>query len=226
MKPATIVKTVMVIFLVLGISALGLCATLALKTRAFLADTVATEGTVIDQPSQPVVRFTGPNGPVQFTATITSQPPSYRIGQSVPVLYHPSDPDNARINSILELWFDPLLSGFLGSIFTLVGTGFLIYHWRRNALKRQLQASGAAIATTFQRIDVDTSLTMNGRNPFVIVTQWKNPLTSQIEVFKSDALWEDPSSQIDPAKKITVLVDPEKPQHYIVELPFLQQQDA
>jgi len=47
------------------------------------------------------------------------------------------------------------------------------------------------------------------------------PTTFEIQTFESEGLWNDPSNDIKPKQKITVLVDLEKPKHYYVDLSFL-----
>jgi len=222
MKPATVVTLIGSLFFFAGLLFLGIAAGFALYSRAFLANAVATEGTVIGWREQAVVRFTGPRGPVEFRATNFSS--DYHVGQNVPVLYRATDPQDASINSFSELWLLPVMLAAIATPGTLVGAGILTYRLRRRAIKRTLLSSGTPILTDFQRVARDTSLTVNGRSPFVIYTQWQNPATSQIEVFKSEGLWSDPSNSINPKHKITVLVDPEKPRHYYVDLGFLTQQ--
>ena len=39
----------------------------------------------------------------------------FDIGEAVAVLYDPSHPRDARIDSFFQLWFAPLILGFLGS---------------------------------------------------------------------------------------------------------------
>ncbi|KIH83707.1 DUF3592 domain-containing protein [Pseudomonas batumici] len=68
------------------------------------------------------VRFlTSRQQTVQFNGSLCEQPPGFKTGEWVPVLYDPSRPAAARINSFLHNGLVTLLLGILGAVFTLVG---------------------------------------------------------------------------------------------------------
>ena len=70
---------------------------------------------------QPKITFTTPGGEkVQLTSVGMSNPPRFRVGQEVPVVYDPSNLHKARIRSFANLWFASLLFGGLGSPFFLI----------------------------------------------------------------------------------------------------------
>jgi Protein of unknown function (DUF3592) len=75
----------------------------------------------------PVVRFKTVEGnTVEFESSFRSNPPAYRTGQAVSVLYDPSEPRSAAIRGLLSLWFMPMILGFIGSIFLIVGTAMVV----------------------------------------------------------------------------------------------------
>ncbi len=51
----------------------------------------------------------------------------FDIGEAVAVLYDPSHPRDARIDSFFQLWFAPLIPGL---VFTAVGGGAIIASMR------------------------------------------------------------------------------------------------
>lgn len=58
----------------------------------------------------PIIEFTTPEGrTVRFEGSNASDPPAYRLGQEVAVLYNPQDPDDSAINSFYELWLMPAI---------------------------------------------------------------------------------------------------------------------
>lgn len=70
---------------------------------------------------QPKITFTTQaGGKVQLASVGMSNPPRFRVGQEVPVVYDPSDPHRARIQSLASLWFASLLFGGVGSLFFLI----------------------------------------------------------------------------------------------------------
>lgn len=129
MKEIAIVKYV---FTLAGIGAL-VCAFLFYKsTSSFIAESTKTEGTVVDvvrsQSSEgstiykPVVHFIDQNGQkIKFTSSTGSNESCGLIGQKVEVLYRPTDPHNAEINSFFNLWGFSAIFGGLGGVFLLFG---------------------------------------------------------------------------------------------------------
>jgi hypothetical protein len=101
-----------------------------LRRLRFLRTTCATSGVVekvtlvhlVDGNAyQPKITFTTQTGEnVVLTFVGLSNPPLFRVGQEVPVVYDPSNPHKARIRSFASLWFASLLFGGLGSLFFLI----------------------------------------------------------------------------------------------------------
>lgn len=106
--------------------------TLKLKTEA-----VKTEGTVIDFKFErstrigrsdmyaPIVEYTTAEGQtLTFTSSLSSSSPPYDRGEKVKVLYSKITPEQARIDSFMEHWLGPLISGVFAVTFTLLGSWF------------------------------------------------------------------------------------------------------
>ncbi|KJY41556.1 hypothetical protein VR41_12085 [Streptomyces sp. NRRL B-1568] len=75
----------------------------------------------------PVIEFTSADGtPRRFRDSAGSNPPSYKVGEQVEVLYRPNSPEDARIKGFLSLWLLPLIFGGIGLVFTGIGTGFAL----------------------------------------------------------------------------------------------------
>jgi len=198
--------------------------------KTFVAGASVAEGTVVelvrsqsgsDSPTyRPVVRFSANGQSVQFTSSMGSNPPSYDRGEKVEVFYKPSNPQDAMINGFLALWGGPLIVGGLGAVFFLVGAGI----WLGMRLKGQrddyLKAHGTPIQTKFQTVELNRSLNVNGSHPFRIVTQWQDPVTAEIHVFKSNNLWFDPTDHIK-QQQITVFIEGNNPKKYFVDVSFL-----
>jgi hypothetical protein len=70
---------------------------------------------------QPKITFTTQAGEnVVLTSVGMSNPPRFRAGQEVPVVYDPSNLHKARIRSFASVWFASLLFGGIGSLIFLV----------------------------------------------------------------------------------------------------------
>jgi hypothetical protein len=118
-----------------------LCGSLffANQTLTFVRASLKTQGTVVrlrkvngrkrQANYAPVFAFTDAAGH-SFTVNShsVSNPPSYSIGDTVPVLYQPDDPQHATIDSFVELWLWALIGGSIGALFT--GLSFWGPMWR------------------------------------------------------------------------------------------------
>ena len=114
----------------------GLMAAIALffyfRTRRFLEDAVPAQGVVTGLIEgsggeggtvyRPVVQFTTADGQTStFTENVGSNPPRFSVGQTVKVLYSPTDPSRARIPGFFGLWFVPTFLGLFGAALLAVG---------------------------------------------------------------------------------------------------------
>jgi hypothetical protein len=118
------------LMIAIGLKTGSLGGLLFLRRLRFLRTKCATTGVVekvtlvhlVDGNAyQPKITFTTQTGEnVVLTSVGMSNPPRFRVGQEVPVVYDPSNPHKARIRSFASLWFASLLFGGLGSLFFLI----------------------------------------------------------------------------------------------------------
>jgi hypothetical protein len=105
---------------------------LASSTQRFIRSAQAASGKVVDNlPDvdsdgdtvyKPRFVFTLSNGEeVSVQSQVGTSPPSFRKGQSVTVLYDPSSPQQARINSFMQLWGGAVILIAVAVIFLVVG---------------------------------------------------------------------------------------------------------
>lgn len=111
----------------------------------------------------PVVEFRTASGQsVRQQAATGSNPPSHRVGETVEMVYDPSDPQGARINDFTSIWLLPAVLLGIGAIFALAGVGAffnsialiaglggllaLLLFWRRKAKREQSPPAGDAPA--------------------------------------------------------------------------------
>ncbi|HEX8353512.1 MAG TPA: DUF3592 domain-containing protein [Pyrinomonadaceae bacterium] len=74
----------------------------------------------------PVVRYEVGGRAHTFTSNNSSNPPAYRVGERVAVLYDPGYPTRARIDNWWELWLMPVLLGGAAVIVAVVVNGMAI----------------------------------------------------------------------------------------------------
>ncbi len=70
---------------------------------------------------RPIIEFQTTSGKtISFSSGIGSDPPSYELHETVPVLFDPSSPQNAKINGFFSFWLLPSIFATIG-IITLLG---------------------------------------------------------------------------------------------------------
>jgi hypothetical protein len=200
------------------------------KQRAFQERALTAQGTVIELLEstsdnsivyKPLVLFKTKEGKeVKFTTSFSTSPPSYSVGESVEVLYDSAEPNSASINGFTSLWLGPLICGVLGMIFFLIGFFIILFDKVKQREIRYLRENGKRISTKFAHVKFNNGLAVNGRNPFLIYSQWLDTNTNELYVFKSDNIWFDPTDFIG-TEPIKVMIDPKNPKKYYMDISFL-----
>lgn len=198
--------------------------------ESFIAESAKAEGKVTEvvrsrssdsTTYKPVVQFYAPNGElIEFMSGTGSNPPSHTVGEKVEVLYLPENPHDAKINSFFSLWLGPLIVGVMGGIFFLVGAVMVIATVNKSHRNEYLRKHGTPVVAKFQEVELIRSHRAKGRRPYRIISQWQDPVTSEIYVFNSEPVWFDPTDYIK-GKDITVFLDKKIRRKYYVDLSFL-----
>jgi hypothetical protein len=200
------------------------------STREFLATAVTAQGVVTDlqlsrssdsNTYNPVFEFQTPDGKIyEVLSSAGSNPPSYARGEQVEVFYQADDPYDAKINGFFTLWGAAAIVGGLGVIFFLVGAAIAIYPLLKSRSHARLRSEGQRIISKVVSVGQNESVRINGRHPHQVVTQWQNPATGDIHLFKSASLMFDPSDYMS-RKDITVYIERNDPDTYWKDLDFL-----
>lgn len=231
MKTLDIIKNV---FTVVGAGMLIGAFFLYQNTSQFIEKSIETQGIVVDfvgsdssnssdisMMYKSLVEFTDTNGTqIEFLSSTSSNTPSYNINEKVDVIYIPEYPNEAKIKSFFSLWGGATILGTLGLVFFIIGGSIIAYNMTKKNTLEYLKLNGIKIKTDFQRVRINPTMAVNGRTPFVVVSEWKNPKTSKLHVFTSDNVWFDPTDLIK-TDKINVLIDRNNPKKYSVDLSFL-----
>ena len=228
-------KTVKYFFVFVGLTLLGVSFFVGKSRYAFVKASLETEGEVIDLVSvhskgrtgssttyAPYIQFTDAMGrKVYFISTISSNPPSYDLGEKVTVIYDSEAPEEARMKGFFAIWGMTSICGLVGTIFFTIGYLLLVSVKRKKRKQAHLRQHGVRITPDYLWVEINDRYSVNGKNPYQILAQWTNQKDLEEHVFFSENLWFDPKSFIG-AEEITVLVDPENPKKYLVDLPFLK----
>lgn len=232
MKKTTVIKLIKYSFGLAGLGMILGAVYFFSSTQSFVSQAATARGTVIDLEYyrsssdssgsyRPVVRFiTAAGEEIVYHSTSGSNPPSYSAGEEVRIYYDPALPNEAKIDSFLDLWFAPTLLAGMGSIFGGISGGIFLVGYLKARKKAFLKRQGRPIESKLQSVSLNGSYSVNGQHPYRIVTQWHNPQSGEILVFYSDDLWYDPSDYIE-GEEITVLIDPNDPERYWMDISFL-----
>jgi hypothetical protein len=229
-----VVQLVFGIFFVAGLGMLAGGYFSVQRTHHFIAGAVTVQGVVVENVLKsstnndgtswsyyPHVRFRTTEGrDIDFVSNAGSGRPSFPVNQPVAVLYDPQQPEKASINSFGQLWGLSLILGILGVVFTVPMLGFFIWKRKSDQKNQWLQQNGRRIQADITSVELNTSLQVNGRNPFRIVCQWLDTTRNEVHIFHSTNIWFDPSPFL-PGKTLVVLLDPANPRRYLVETSFL-----
>lgn len=218
------------VFLVMGAIFLVMALVSFNNTSSFLSEAVRTHGTVVgfeesivDKGTtyKPVVVFlTEAHKPVKFISRSGSGRPSVSEGDTVDVLYSPSEPDSAQLDGFFELWGGAVVFAGFGAPFFLIGAGLYFSGRSKRRKRANLEKDGRAVLATFQSVDRNYSFSVNDKNPFVIVCQWLDPETGLVHLFESEDLWFDPSPYLQ-RETISVMIEPSNPLNYYMDISFL-----
>jgi hypothetical protein len=233
-----ILKIVSGVFSTVGIALLLTSFFVFFNTTSFIRRAVEADGRVTDLERsrsssssgssttyRPVVQFTTATGKqIEFVSSVGSSPPSHRVGEAVRVLYNPADPQSARIKSFFQLWFGFLIVFVLGLVFTAVGLGMIVVRRRGRQRAEWLRQHGRRMKTAFKGVELNQSLRVNGRSPYQIVSQSSDAASNTVRLFQSENIWFDPSEYIK-GQAIDVLVDPNDPKKYLMDISFLPRLD-
>ena len=205
------------------------------STNAFLQTATKAQGEVVNVVRErssdsdgrtsysyyPEIKFrTSTNEEVIFKSSSGSNPPSYRTGESVEVLYDPQNPPNASINSFMSLWLGTIILSVIGLVFAAIGFGVLAFQGKNSKKIAWLKQSGRRIQAKLSGVELNTSYKVNGRSPYRISCQWLNPESNKLHIFQSENLWFNPEQYIN-RESLDVLIDPADPGRYYVDLSFL-----
>jgi hypothetical protein len=110
------------------------------RTRIFISNSQHAQATITQMVYSsdseggggytPVFRFRTLQGQeVEVSGGLRTNPPQFKVGQTIDVLYDPDKPQKARIKKWFNLYFVPALLGFLGLVFGCGGIGSMIAAW-------------------------------------------------------------------------------------------------
>ena len=113
------------LFMTIGVVLLGSAVYLAANKYDTLAGYQTVTGKVVDTPAQPVVEYNVGGETYSIQAAISSNPPSYHLGEEVQIRVNPQDPYDAIMDSFWEKYLISVILAFMSLFFLLPGVIFV-----------------------------------------------------------------------------------------------------
>lgn len=218
------------VFWGIGIAVLAIAGNLYMNTQNFIAKAQKAEGVVVKNirsrsddsyTYSPAVKFQTRDGrTVKFVSKLGSGTPTYSVGEQVEVLYDEDKPEAAKINSFLSLYFGSMILGIIGGMFCFIMVSTHLFKGLGKKKEAYLLQQGRPIQAKVQGVEKNTSLEMNGRNPYRIIAHWHNASSNEVHVFKSKNIWFNPEDYID-REEVTVYLDKSNAKKYHMDISFL-----
>jgi hypothetical protein len=212
------------IFLAIGGLILLLSSWLYSRERAFVTHATRTTGTVTELHYEtntkggsayyPVFSFADARGQsVTVRSRIGSNPASRHVGEAVPILYDPADPQHASIESYFNLYLGSFIVSIFAVVFGSIG-GIWLYRDRLAAdFAEEMRHSGERIQARVVQIERRTNIRVGTTHPFRIIAEGSDV------TFKSANIWFDPTPYV--GETVNVFVDRNNPKRHLVDLEFL-----
>ena len=222
------------IFSIIGIGSLIGVVVSITSTNSFINNSVITNGRIVDIVTRtssdsdgnttknryPVVQFQDNNGTTIEFKSSSSTSGGISIGENVEVRYLPDNPKKARISSsFMDLWGLSVFFGIFGVVLSGLGIPFFWLGIRDSINEKNALRYSKEVTAKIKEVVQNTSISMNGRCPYLIEAQWLNPDTNEIHIFKSKNFWYNPSEYLN--DDIVVKIDPRNMKKYWMDVSFL-----
>ncbi len=111
------------IFSIVGFILLAIATIVFFNDQNTVNNGVLVTGTVISNPSQPVIEYEIDGQTYTHQSSVTSTPPSYVLGEEVSIYVDVDDPTDILIDTFSDRWLIVTILGVMGAIFFVVGIG-------------------------------------------------------------------------------------------------------
>jgi hypothetical protein len=221
-------RFIFIIFFLVGLLFLGVGLFFATDNFEFINEAEIATAEVIeliekrdsdgDRSYTPVVQYFVGEKWYKYKSSISSSTSGFRVGQMVEVYYDPLNPNRAKINTLMQLWFFPGIFLLMGSIFVFLGGISTFVLIRRKRRIDHLKMNGRRIVAKVLSISENKYFKVNNKHPWIITTEARHPYRNgEVITYKSDFLWDDPREHIKVGDQLTVFVGSEHKKDYWVD---------
>lgn len=158
----------------------------------------------------------------QYRGTLNEWNSKMYEGGETKIYYNPNNPNNFKGNGLSYVGYIIII---MGLVFSLVGIIPLIISIKRRSNFKKLKSHGKKIDAKIDSIDINTSYTVNGRNPYKINCSYTDPYTNKMYFFESENIWFNAEIIIANNNILTlpVYMDSNNSSKYYVDIEILKQ---
>ena len=152
-----------------------------------------------------------------YQTELNSYNSGYYEGKEIEVYYNKNNPAKVETESSIIILLIFIVFGIVGLIVGFIG---MIKSVKKSKKIKQLKIIGKQIYATYVSTNLNTSYSVNGRNPYNIICEWNNPVTNKKYLFKSENLWFNPEQYIleNNITTFIVFINPNKIEEYVVDI--------
>lgn len=138
-------------------------------------------------------------------------------GKEITVYYKPQNPEKVWV-SVNNISFILMMS--IPLVFIIVGICLFGKYFKHKKQKDLLSIQGKRIDAKFDYVDINTSVRVNRRYPYIIHCSWTDPATGKQYRFRSEYLWTNPEFLISERRigSFIVIIDPKDFTKYYMPL--------
>lgn len=223
------------IFMVLGFGIFVGGLVFCLNTYLFVSNGIETKGVVKDfyieeyrdsdgdkqKTKYLIISFNDVDGR-EITFETNKRTENYTIRNVVNVLYNSNNHYDAEIGSAnsFDWYFFPAAVILFGVIFFTVGYAFLwILGLKSFVREKQSKDFTKIIKAKVISTGLNTRVSINDRNPYQIIAEWKDSNSGKKIQFKSPYFWKDPTPFT--PEEVTVKIHRNKIKRYYMDTSFL-----
>ncbi len=156
-----------------------------------------------------------------YSGSLNGYDRKIREGGVTEIKYNPQNPSEFIRGDAV---FASFMKIRLGLFFLIVGIILMIKQIKKNKMKDELKSTLQPIMAQVKSVDLDRTISHQGRNPFTLTCVYINPMDNKAYFFKEEQIWYDIKTIIDTKdiKELPVYVDLQNPEKYIIDLDSLE----
>lgn len=214
-----------IVFLILGIVFVGIAVMIHINDSNFKKNAMKTEATIID-----IREYTDYDDEIEhdvfieyrvqgnvYNKELDYYSSSMRIGGSVTIYYDPKNP-NDFVSEGASIGI--IACSIIGAIFAIIGSVLVGSSILKKSKKNKVLKYNTIIQANINSFDLNTSLVVNGRHPYVLRASAISPYDGLIYNFESDSIMTDLTPVFEAYKitKVPVYVNPQNYKEYYIDI--------